>query len=196
MVLLELFTGAECGPCVAADLAFDAVSSAYRPTELITLEYHLHIPRPDPLTAPDSVARAAYYEVRSTPSTLFNGVPAALHGGPAEHARGKLNQYRSVIDDKLQATRGANDRTGLPEGQASRSGSRPRPRFEARRRRARQACRGYVWCWSRTTSPTSGVTSRRAITTSSARFPGALKASRSKEGKGRVETNVSLGQDP
>ena len=107
VVLLELFTGAECGPCVAADLAFDALSSAYQPSELITLEYHLHIPRPDPLASPDSVGRAAYYEVRSTPSTLFNGKPAALHGGGAEQARSKLNQYRSVIDAGLQATRGA-----------------------------------------------------------------------------------------
>lgn len=107
MVLLELFTGAECGPCVAADLAFDALSSAYRPTELITLEYHLHIPRPEPLTGPDCVARAFYYEVHSTPSTLFNGQPAALHGGPAEQARRKLNQYRSVIDNMLQGARRA-----------------------------------------------------------------------------------------
>ena len=73
VVLLELFTGAECGPCVAADLGFDALIESYRPSELIALEYHLHIPRPDPLTAPDGVARAAYYDVLSTPSTLFNG---------------------------------------------------------------------------------------------------------------------------
>ena len=58
VVLLELFTGAECGPCVAADLAFDALSDVYRTTELITLEYHLHIPRPDPLTGRDSVTRS------------------------------------------------------------------------------------------------------------------------------------------
>ena len=191
VVLLELFTGAECGPCVAADLAFDALSGAYRPTELITLEYHLHIPRPDPLTGPDSVARAAYYEVHSTPSTRFNGEPAALHGGPAEHARGKLNQYRSVIDEMLQDTRRATIELEAT-GRSSRSGSRPRPRFEARVRRTRRACRGSAWCWSKATSPTSGATGRRATTRSSARFPGALKECPLKEGKGQVETTVSL----
>ncbi len=107
VVLLELFTGAECGPCVAADLAFDALSDAYRSTELITLEYHLHIPRPDPLTGGDSVARAAYYDIRSTPSTVFNGKPAAGHGGPAEDGRKKLNQYRFVIDEALKNTKRA-----------------------------------------------------------------------------------------
>jgi hypothetical protein len=107
VVLLELFTGAECGPCVAADLAFDALSDAYRTTELITLEYHLHIPRPDPLTGPDTVARAAYYEVHSTPSTVFNGKAAAGSGGLAEHARKKLNQYRFVIDEILKNTKRA-----------------------------------------------------------------------------------------
>ena len=107
VVLLELFTGAECGPCVAADLAFDALSDAYRTTELITLEYHLHIPRPDPLTGRDSVARAAYYDIHSTPSTVFNGKPAAGGGGPAEHARKKLNQYRFVIDETLKNTKRA-----------------------------------------------------------------------------------------
>jgi hypothetical protein len=102
VVLLELFTGAECGPCVAADLAFDALSDAYRSTELITLEYHLHIPRPDPLTGGDSVARAAFYDIHSTPSTVFNGKPAAGSGGPIEDARKKLNQYRYVIDEDLK----------------------------------------------------------------------------------------------
>jgi hypothetical protein len=107
VALLELFTGAECGPCVAADLAFDALSEAYRTTELITLEYHLHIPRPDPLTGRDSVARAAYYDIHSTPSTVFNGKPSAGGGGPAQDARKKLNQYRFVIDDILKNTKRA-----------------------------------------------------------------------------------------
>ena len=107
VVLLELFTGAECGPCVAADLAFDALSEAYRTTELITLEYHLHIPRPDPLTSRDSVARAAYYEIHSTPSTVFNGKSAAGGGGPAQDARKKLNQYRFVIDEMLKNSKKA-----------------------------------------------------------------------------------------
>ena len=38
---------------------------------------------------------------------MFNGKPAAGSGGPAEHARKKLNQYRFVIDEILKNTRRA-----------------------------------------------------------------------------------------
>ena len=31
-VLVELFTGAQCPPCVAADMAFDALPQTYKPT--------------------------------------------------------------------------------------------------------------------------------------------------------------------
>ena len=54
VVLMELFTGAECPPCVAADVAFDALLMTYKPAEFIGLQYHLPIPGPDPLTNDDS----------------------------------------------------------------------------------------------------------------------------------------------
>ena len=54
VVLMELFTGAQCPPCVAADVAFDALLQTYKPAEFIGLQYHLHIPGPDPLTNDDS----------------------------------------------------------------------------------------------------------------------------------------------
>jgi hypothetical protein len=107
VVLVELFTGAQCGPCVAADVAFDALSTAYNSTNLITLQYHLHIPGPDPLTGPDSVSRQAYYGVRSTPSTYFNGQALAGSGGPVADSRRKFNQYRHVIDEQQKGKRNA-----------------------------------------------------------------------------------------
>src|SRR5262249_30169554 len=60
VVLVELFTGAQCPPCVAADLAFDGLQKTYKPTEVVLLQYHLHIPRPDPLTNADTEERAAF----------------------------------------------------------------------------------------------------------------------------------------
>ena len=45
-VLVELFTGTECPPCVAADMAFDALPKAFKSSEVVVLQYHLHIPRP------------------------------------------------------------------------------------------------------------------------------------------------------
>ena len=107
VVLVELFTGAQCGPCVAADVAFDALSTAYKSTDLITLQYHLHIPGPDPLTGPDSISRQAYYGVRSTPSTYFNGRAIAAGGGPVADSRRKFNQYRHVIDELQKGKRNA-----------------------------------------------------------------------------------------
>lgn len=108
-VVFELFTGAQCPPCVAADVAFDAVLKTYEPTELIGLQYHLHIPGPDPLTNRDSIARQQYYgsEVRGTPSTFFNGQSAAPGGGGMANAEAKYQQYRGVIDELLEQTRKA-----------------------------------------------------------------------------------------
>ena len=84
VVLLELFTGAQCPPCVAADVAFDALLQTYQPTELIGMQYHLHIPGPDPLTNKDSMARQQYYgdKVGGTPSVIFNGDPQAARRRP------------------------------------------------------------------------------------------------------------------
>lgn len=112
-VLMELFTGAECGPCVAADVAFDALAKTYKPSELILLQYHLHIPNSDPLTNPDSEARMSYYrkkfptDMRGTPSTVFNGKPQAGGGGPLANAANKLKQYREIIDPLLDEPAGA-----------------------------------------------------------------------------------------
>ena len=107
VILVELFTGAQCGPCVAADVAFDALSTAYKPIDLITLQYHLHIPGPDPLTGPDSVSRQAYYGTRSTPSTYFNGRALAGGGGPVQSSRRKFNQYRHIVDELLKGKKEA-----------------------------------------------------------------------------------------
>jgi hypothetical protein len=101
VVLMELFTGAQCPPCVAADVGFDALIESYKPTELITLQYHLHIPGPDPLTNADAIKRQEYYEVNSTPTTLFNGVPKASGGGGMANAKAKYDAYLKVVSPLL-----------------------------------------------------------------------------------------------
>jgi hypothetical protein len=102
VAVMELFTGAQCPPCVAADVAFDALGRAYKSTELVLLQYHLHIPGPDPLTNADTVARQRYYAVTSTPSTFFNGTRAAAGGGGMAAAESKFKQYAGVIDPILE----------------------------------------------------------------------------------------------
>jgi hypothetical protein len=87
VVLVELFTGSECPPCVAADVAFDAALETYKPTDVAFLEYHLHIPRPDPLTNKDTLARAEYYRVDSTPVAAIDGKQGPQLGGPREEVK-------------------------------------------------------------------------------------------------------------
>ena len=104
-VVLELFTGAQCPPCVAADVAFDALGDAYSHNNVILLQYHLHIPGPDPLTNDDSVARQKYYGslIRGTPTTIFNGKSEAGGGGGMANSQAKFGQYKAIIDKALEA---------------------------------------------------------------------------------------------
>ncbi len=103
VVLLELFTGAECPPCVAADVAFDALNTTYKPTELITLQYHLHIPGPDPLTNAATMRRQEYYpDFRGTPASYFNGKMNGAGGGYMANAEEKYGEYRKIVDESLE----------------------------------------------------------------------------------------------
>ncbi len=109
VAVLELFTGAQCPPCVAADIAFDALEHAYTSKDLILIQYHLHVPGPDPLTNAASESRMEYYKklhpekVRgATPTTLFNGSPKAGGGGFLADSETKYGKYREVINPILE----------------------------------------------------------------------------------------------
>jgi hypothetical protein len=106
-VLLELFTGAQCPPCVAADIAFDKLCENYKQDDVILLQYHMHIPGPDPLTNNDTEARWKYYteafpkSVGGVPTSIFNGKPDSGGGGGEAQALSKLKAYRKIIDPVL-----------------------------------------------------------------------------------------------
>src|SRR5205085_8556363 len=103
-VLVELFTGAESPFDVPAELAFDALARGYGPGEVALLQYHVHVPGPDPLTNPDGEARAKYYgpKLRGTPTTFFNGKEAGRGGGDVTDAKPKFTEYKRVIDPALE----------------------------------------------------------------------------------------------
>ena len=108
-VLVELFTGAMCPPCVAADLACDGLEKTFKPSQVVVLEYHLHIPGPDALTTPASEERASYYGGRfGTPTIFFNGKSEAGGGGSREGAGEKYKEYLDVLkpllEEKAKAT--------------------------------------------------------------------------------------------
>ncbi len=108
VAVMELFTGTQCPPCVAADVGYDGLLKTYAPSDVIFLQYHEHIPGPDPLTTPETIARFEYYgELNEqgfggTPSTAFNGKPAAGGGGGMANAEMKYNQYRKLLDEALE----------------------------------------------------------------------------------------------
>ncbi len=109
VAVVELFTGAQCPPCVAADVGFDALIKAYPARDVVLLQYHLHIPGPDPLTNADSEARFGYYGKRfeddfgGTPTTAFNGKPGPRAGGVSmANAEPAFIAFKKVIDDALE----------------------------------------------------------------------------------------------
>jgi hypothetical protein len=109
VAVVELFTGAQCPPCVSADIAFDASLKAYKPSEALFLQYHLHIPGPDPLTNPDSEARAEYYggEIKGTPTTFLDGKTTPGLGGFRQHGKERFDKLSSLINDALETEPGA-----------------------------------------------------------------------------------------
>ncbi len=101
VVLAEVFTGSDCPPCVGADLGFDGLIEAYPSQVLAVLEYHLPIPRPDPMINPATAKRQEYYKVNSTPSTFFDGQAKRGGGGGRSMAGDKFKEYKGEIDPKI-----------------------------------------------------------------------------------------------
>ena len=101
VVLAELFTGSECRPCLAADLGFDGLIEHYPRQTVAVLEYHLHIPGPDPMTNSDTEQRQKYYGVNGTPTVLFDGIPSGISGGARTDALRNFNGYKAKIETRL-----------------------------------------------------------------------------------------------
>lgn len=104
VAVIEVFTGAECPPCVAVDVACDALLACYKPTELIVLNYHFHVPAPDPLTSFDGMDRAGFYaeQITGAPSVFFNGKAGPKGGGPIAAGKAKFAEFRAELDKQLE----------------------------------------------------------------------------------------------
>ncbi len=97
--MTELFTGAECGPCVGADKALDLLAEYYPRQTMVLLEYHLHIPGPDPLTNTFSEARYGFYgRDFGTPTVFMNGLSNHAGGGPELVKKSLFFRYEQVIE--------------------------------------------------------------------------------------------------
>jgi hypothetical protein len=108
-VLVEVFTGAECPPCAAVDLAFDGLLKAYKPSDVVLLQYHFHVPRPDPLTSPDSMKRSEEPygdQITGAPAVFVAGKPGPAGGGPVAAAEKKFTEFREQIAEALEKAPG------------------------------------------------------------------------------------------
>ncbi len=82
---------------MGAGLAFQAALDRYRRTDLVLLSYHVHIPLPDPMVNPSTLARQAFYNVRSSPSYVVDGESSG-GGGSADGAKAL---FESKIDPMI-----------------------------------------------------------------------------------------------
>lgn len=102
IVMAELFTGSECRPCQAADVAFDYLIERFKTSSLAVLEYHLHIPQPDPLSNSDAEARSEYYGINSTPTAIIDGNTVIKPGGSRLVAKSKFYLLSDIIEQHVK----------------------------------------------------------------------------------------------
>jgi Tfp pilus assembly protein PilF len=101
MVLLEMFTGSGCGPCVSADLAFDAVMQRYPANMIVPVAYHQNIPAPDPMVVASGNDRREYYKINGVPTFNIDGTLGELGGGARSNAPSNYKNYIEKIDKEL-----------------------------------------------------------------------------------------------
>jgi tetratricopeptide (TPR) repeat protein len=121
-ILVELFTGAACEPCMAPDLAVDASLERYTRGELVLLVHHDNAPLSDPLANDVTEERATYYSTGgSTPHVFLDGKELKLVEGLPLHAQDAFDSTVKSIDQRLDVPAGAH-----LEIQAERQGSKVR----------------------------------------------------------------------
>jgi hypothetical protein len=111
VAVVELFTCAQHWQCIPADIAFAAAIKTYKPTDVVLLEYHLHIPGFDPLTNADAEGRRRYYgdAIQGTPTAFVNGKQTDPLAGTRQYGEKGYKALCKTIDDALES----DDRAGL-----------------------------------------------------------------------------------
>jgi hypothetical protein len=104
VALVEVFTGATCPPCVAADIASGVVREAYPAEQAVVLQYHQHVPGPDPLCNLDSEDRFTYYGLEGTPSVVIGGKLLPGASGYLQHSEVAFKQMKFGIDQTIKQT--------------------------------------------------------------------------------------------
>ena len=100
-VLAEVFTGSGCPPCAGADVAFDAAMERYPRNDLAVVMYHVHIPRPDPMTTEGSTARYESYGKNGVPAFAIDG-KKTVGGGSRDMASEVFEGFQKDLETDLE----------------------------------------------------------------------------------------------
>ncbi len=111
-VMLEVFTGAGCPPCVASSFAVDAALERYRRQDLVVVMYHQNIPVPDPLTNAASAARWREAGEPGIPLMVVDG-QAMTTGGPRSRTIPAWERLETRLQERLDAPRGPAPKVSL-----------------------------------------------------------------------------------
>ena len=101
IVLAEVFTGSGCPPCAGADVAFDAAMERYARKDLAVVMYHVHVPRPDPMTTEGGTARSKNYGVTGVPTFAIDG-KKTMGGGSRDMAPGVFARFQKDLEKDLE----------------------------------------------------------------------------------------------
>jgi thiol-disulfide isomerase/thioredoxin len=101
VVLAEVFTGSGCPPCAGADVAFDAAMERYSRQDLTVVMYHVHVPRPDPMTTEGSTARYESYGKNGVPAYAIDG-KKTVGGQSRDMAREVFEKFQKDLETDLE----------------------------------------------------------------------------------------------
>jgi thiol-disulfide isomerase/thioredoxin len=101
VVLAEVFTGSGCAPCAGADVAFDAAMERYARKDLAVVMYHVHIPRPDPMTTEETTARYKLYGANGVPTFAIDG-KKTTGGGSRDMAQEVFERFQKDLETDLE----------------------------------------------------------------------------------------------
>ncbi len=106
-VLLEMFTGAACEPCISVDLAVEAMLRRYSRQDLVVISHHMHAPSTDPLVSGAADARAKFYGARGAPAVYLDGEGIEPGEGTAAVARPAFDELDAAVRKRIVAAAGA-----------------------------------------------------------------------------------------
>ena len=110
VVLVEAFAGCEFPLSAPIEQAIDGILKAYKPSEILALNYHFHLPDPaqgDPLTVPETIERLTPIvdQIQKGQFAFVAGKPCSKITNPAA-GKELFASIREMIDEQLEKPSG------------------------------------------------------------------------------------------